>query len=176
MRSPQGSPNDSKRKWVVVQLTPAGERETSIKNIERSVLRILKKPIEVFVPAMSQKVRNETLTTVYMDGYIFIAYEPGIDYTKLSDTTYFSSVLISGRTYQLLDDSKVCPIRDKVAAMKINEFNVGDKVRVKRGEHKDLPCRIVNIYEGGEHVQVQCDFWSKPMMLDFASSNLKKDA
>ncbi len=175
MHSRQGSADETGKKWVVVQLTSAGERETDIKALERSVSRILRRPIEVFVPAMSQDARDESQTTVYMAGYIFVLHEPGVDYTKLSDTTYFASVLVSGRTFQLLDDSKVRPIKDNVAAMKVGEFKVGAAVRVKRGIHKNLPGKVAYVYDGGENVQVHVKLASKEMLIDFPSSYLQKE-
>ena len=181
MPSSNDSPKTPKvkiqRKWVVVQLSHAGEREKNISALEKSVKRIVGQ-LEVFVPAASQStkdgVRDDSNTMFYMDGYVFVEYRSGVNYGKLSDTTYFSSVLAVGREYHLLNDSDINPLKKGVQKMKIGSFSEGDEVKVVKGTFKDLPGKVTIVYDGNEVVQVETGFLSKRMLIDFPSSYLKK--
>ncbi len=48
-----------KDKLVVVELSAAGERETNVKTITTAVRRVLRRDVEVFVPAVSKQARDE---------------------------------------------------------------------------------------------------------------------
>ena len=105
---PLASPPAPPPKWVVVQLSSLGEREKNIDLIKRAVKHLLG-PVEMFIPAIVQKVREESHTMVYMDGYVFVRFQEGMNYLKLQDTTYFKSVLCASsgggrKSYCLLDD------------------------------------------------------------------------
>lgn len=164
-------------KWVVVQLSPAGEREKNVSILERSVHRFLGK-LMVFVPAACQsakdEVRNDSHTMFYMEGYIFVEFRENINYGKLSDTTYFDSVLSNKTQLFLLDDSQVAPLRKGVEELKVGDFSVGDSVRVIRGSFKNLIGKIHCVYSGGEAVQVDLKLSSKPMLIDFPSGSIQK--
>jgi len=171
-----------KWKWVCVELSSNGEREKNIPAIIKSARQILGKPdIEVFVPAISQKVRGETQTMVFMDGYVFVRFYENIQYIKLQDTAYFRSVLCttsSGRKYQysLLDDKALEPMRVGVQKLKLGQlhYEVGDSVKVIKGDLKNLIGRISEVYST-ELVQVSVDHLrSKPIMMDFPVSYLTK--
>jgi len=168
----------SANKWVVVGLSPAGERETNISAIARAVKRILGRDVEVFVPAVSQQARDESHTAFYMDGYIFIRYQDGVPYAKLQDTMYFGQVLCchdrGSVTYSLVDDRVLEPLRKGVKGLSVCKFAMGDQVCVIKGEFRNLKGTVRLIYEGGETVQVDVSQRSKPMLIDFPAIYLQK--
>jgi len=154
-----------KSQWVVVQLTPVGEREKNIQSIIRSARQILKqKDIEVFIPAINQKGQDDSLTTWYSDGYIFIKYIPTVSYHKLAETNYFASVLSTvaqvnrekKRVYSLLNDKDLAPMRTGMQDLKTtsSRFKEDQEVKIIKGNYKDMPGKISLIYDGGEKVQV----------------------
>lgn len=170
-------------KWVVVQLTAIGEREKNISLIEKSARQILKRSdIPVFVPAISQKVRDESLTTWYSDGYVFIRYEDGVPYSLLQDTTYFANVLakptiVNGSkklVYSLLDDKDLDPMRTGMEFMKVSRFSEDDRVKIVKGNFKNLTGKVSCVYDGEENVQVFVKLRSKEMFIDFPASYLEK--
>jgi transcription antitermination factor NusG len=166
------------KKWVVVGLSSSGERETDIKTIANAVRRVLGRELEVFVPAISKKARDESHTLFYMDGYVFIQYQDGIPYMKLQDTSYFGQVLCAGNagsmTYSLVDDFVLDPLRKGVKDLSKCKFSVGDRVRVIKGEFRNLRGEVRAIYESGEVVQVDVSQRSKPMLIDFPTIYLQK--
>lgn len=170
-------------KWVVVQLTQLGEREKNISLIVRAVHQILKRrELEVFVPAISQKGLDDSLTTWYSDGYVFVRFSDGIVYNSLQETTYFSTVLsksafVDGArktVYSLLDDKDLDPMRVGMKVMKIGGFSEDNRVKVVKGSYKNLTGKISCVYDGGEVVQVCLSLRSKPMFMDFPASYLEK--
>jgi len=166
------------RKWVVVGLSSSGERETSIKTISDTVRRMLGRDLEVFIPAVSKKARDESHTSFYMDGYIFIQYQEGVSYIKLQDMAFFGQVLCAGRagnmTYSLVDDFILDPLRKGVKDLGTCKFTLNDPVRVVKGEFRNLRGIVRTVYEGGEVVQVDVSQRSKPMLIDFPTIYLQK--
>lgn len=178
----EASPPPPPVRWVIVQLTPLGEREKNLGLIVRSAQRILGKPLDVFVPAVSQKVRDESQTMFYMDGYVFVKFEEGVNYLKLQETTYFNNVLtqsgiVNGerrRTFSTLEDKDIAPMRVGMSALKLGEFKEGQKVKIVKGNFKNLQAEVSFMHEDGEHAQVFVKLRSKPMLMDFPVSYLKK--
>jgi transcription antitermination factor NusG len=170
---------DSK-KWVIVQLTPTGERETRIPVLKRSVHKLLKQELDVFVPAISQQVREDSQTIAFMEGYVFVEYEPGISYLKLQETTFFSVVLCNSQRgdglpqYSLLDDSQLDPLRKGMDDLKYGDFQVGDKVRVAKGSYKNLIGRVTLVLDDGKNVQVSADLRSKHLLMEFPTIYLAR--
>ncbi len=178
---PQNSQGGSAgpNKWVVVQLTQTGEKETDLNAIKRSVCRILgKKDLEIFIPAVSENVRGESHTTFYMDGYVFIKYRDGIPFNKLQETTYFHSVLCNTtqkrRDYSFLYDKDLAPMRDGIRKIQQNKFNPGDTIKVNKGEFKNLVGEVSVVYDDEQNVQVYISLRSKKILMDFPSSYLDK--
>lgn len=171
-----------KRKWVIVQLSSNGEREKNIPTIIRAARQILgNKNIEVCVPAVSQKVRDDSHTMFYWDGYVFVEYIVGISYLKLNETTFFQSVLCqpgsgSGRqrAFSFLHDSDLEPMKRGLENMKLGSFKEEDEVKIIKGQFKNLIGRVSFIHEGGENVQVYVGLRSKQVLLDFPASYLVK--
>lgn len=177
MPSSTGSskPDPLKNQWVVVQLSSNGEHEKSLDHIVRAVHRILKVPLNVFIPAISEKVREDMQTMFYMDGYIFVEFRPGINYNKLNATNYFELVLKSNReNYALLSDDKIRPLKSGTDALKIGSFAKGDKVKVLKGTFKNLTGIISAVYDNGDKVQLNLQLSSKPVLMDYPSSYVVK--
>jgi transcription antitermination factor NusG len=168
----------NKRKWVVVGLSSAGERETNIKAISFAVRRILGRDLEVFVPAVSKQARDDSHTLFYMDGYIFVEHMDGVPYTKLQDTAYFSLVLCSKRAgrveYSLVEDDVLDPLREGVKDLGVCKFLVNDRVRVIKGDFRNLHGNVRTVYDGGEVVQVDFSQRSKLLLIDFPVIYLQK--
>lgn len=167
-------------KWVIVQLTTAGEREKNLALLVRSAQRIIGKPQEVFVPAISQKVRDESHTMFYMDGYVFVRFAEGVPYLRLQETTYFNQVLTKPgpergrRIFCLLDDCDLAPMRRGMQDMKVGEYGEGQKVKIIKGNYKNLQAVVSYAHDDGEHVQVYVDLASKKILMDFPISYLVK--
>lgn len=166
--------------WVIVQLSSTGEREKDIPTIVRAVHRILGKTLDVFVPAISQKVRDESQTLFYMDGYVFIRHTEGVNYGKLQDTMYFGPVLTQpapggsrSKAYALLPDRELAPMRVGMDQMKVGGFAEHDRVKVIQGNFKNLQAVVSYVHDGDQVVSVYVDMRSKKVLMDFPSSYLK---
>ena len=163
---------DSK-KWVIVQLTPAGERETKIPILKRSVHKLLKRELDVFVPAISQQVREDSQTIAFMEGYLFVNYVDGVSYLRLQETTFFSVVLCNSQRsdgrpqYSLLDDRQLDPLRKGMDDLKYGDFKRGDRVKVTKGSYKNLIGRVTLILDDGKNVQISADLRSKDLLMVF---------
>jgi hypothetical protein len=173
--------SDSPRpKWVIVELSSNGEHGMDPAILIRAARRILGRPnIDVFVPAVSSKIRSDSQILIYMEGYIFIRYEDGVHYLKLRDTNYFREVLCNpgtskgGPVYSLIDDDKLNPMRDGLEAIGNTPFEVDDRVKIIRGENKNLPGYVVDILEDGR-VVVSARLLSKPLIAPYPASYLEK--
>jgi transcription antitermination factor NusG len=159
-----------------------GEREKDVSVLSKSVHRILGRRLEVFIPAVTQKFMSEQETTFYMDGYVFVLFEEGVNYLKLQDTTYFSSVLIRSRSlsasrrpeYSLLQDSDLDPMRAGMKSLLRFSFQVGDPVKLVSGQYKGLSGVVRLVYDGGEKVQISVPTGSKPILMDCPTSMLSR--
>jgi transcription antitermination factor NusG len=175
--------------WVVVQLTALGEREKNIQLIIRSAHQILaRNDLDVFVPAINQKGIDDSLTTWYSEGYVFVQYEPGVSYHKLAETNYFNMVLSSlssvngekKRVYSLLTDKDLSHMRNGMQDLKVtaSRFKEDQRVKITKGSYKGLPGRVAMIYDDGEKVQVFVNLRSIKgggIFMDFPASYLQKD-
>lgn len=169
------------KKWVIVQLSPMGEREKNLEMLKRAANKLLGRPVDVFVPAISQKVREESQTLFYMDGYVFVEFFDGIAYNRLQDTQYFNCVLTQSsssgdrrKIYSLLDDRELAPMRKGMQELKIVPFEDRQKVRIIQGNYKNLIAEVSFVHEGGETVQVYVNMRSKKVLMDFPASYLQK--
>jgi transcription antitermination factor NusG len=174
---------------VVVQLTALGEREKNIQLIIRSAHQILaRNDLDVFVPAINQKGIDDSLTTWYSEGYVFVQYEPGVSYHKLAETNYFNMVLSSlssvngekKRVYSLLTDKDLSHMRNGMQDLKVtaSRFKEDQRVKITKGSYKGLPGRVAMIYDDGEKVQVFVNLRSIKgggIFMDFPASYLQKD-
>ena len=177
---PLAPPPGPPPKWVVVQLSSLGEREKNIEIIKRAARQMLG-AIEMFIPAVVQKVREESHTMVYMDGYVFIRFQEGLNYLKLQDTTYFKSVLCASagggrRSYCLLDDFVLDGMRDGVKNLQTkSEFENGQSVKITKGHFKGLCGKVMLVYEDGKKVQVHVPLTSKPVLIEFPPNFLENN-
>lgn len=152
----------------------------TIRSAARKILRSA--DIRVFVPAVSQKVRDESQTFFFMDGYIFVEYRPGVPYLSLRDTAFFRDVLCNSTrspnrepSYSLLTDADLEPMRSGMQEMKCGSFKVGDSVRVVVGSYKNLRGEISVIYDE-QSVQVSVSHLSsKRVLIDFPITYLKPE-
>ena len=181
-------PPSQPTQWVVVQLTALGEREKNLALIVRSAHHILgRKDLDVFVPAINQKGLDDSLTTWYSEGYVFIQHVVGVGYHKLSETSYFNSVLstmsnVNGerkRMYSLLTDKDLKHMRNGMQELKVvsSKFKVDQEVRITKGSYKGLPGQVRFLYDDGEKVQVFVQLKSingGGLFLDFPASYLQK--
>ncbi len=178
-KTPKNSPIILK-KWVIVQLSSNGEREKNIQAIIRSVRHILQnKKVEVCVPAVSQKVRDDSHTMFYWDGYIFVEHIEGLPYLRLNETVYFQNVLCQPglnknkqRVFSLLHDKDLEPMKRGLESMKVCEFSENDDVKIMKGVFKNLLGKVSFVHEDGENVQVFVGLRSKQILMDFPSSYL----
>lgn len=160
---------------MIVQLSPLGEKEKDLRLLSRSACHILGKNLEVFVPAVSQAARGDSVTTFYMDGYIFVRHEPGVPYSNLADTSYFSSVLTGpGGRFALLKDEDLDSMRDGLDQLQTIRLSEGDMVKVVEGKYKNLTGRISCVYDDTRVVQLAFEKRSKKMLIDFPATYLKK--
>ena len=173
------------RDWVVVELTPTGEREKNLESIRKNARKILNdKTIEVFIPSVVQKVRDEFHILPFMEGYVFILHKPGLNFMRLQETNYFRSVLtkpvFDGKrkryTLSFLSDKDLDKLRSGMQNVVKSGFSEGDIVKVVRGNYKNLKAEVIQAYEDGQHVQVYVNLASKKILLDFPASYLVKDA
>jgi transcription antitermination factor NusG len=65
-------------------------------------------------------------------------------------------------------------MRVGVQKLKVVSFSVGDNVKIMKGSFKGLTGKVSIVYDGGEKVQVNTGFLSKPMLMDYHSSYLQK--
>lgn len=148
--------------------------------IRASVRKILRvQDLRVFVPAVSQQVRDESQTFFFMDGYVFVEYRPGISYLSLRDTAFFRDVLCNSTrapnkesSYSLLTDADLDPMRSGMNEMKCGSFEIGNRVRVVVGSYKNLRGEISVVYNE-QTVQVSVSHLSsKRVLIDFPTTYL----
>jgi transcription antitermination factor NusG len=174
------SPPPPPSKWVVVQLSPLGEREKNPQLLTRVIQRTLGS-VDVFIPAVSEQAREESHTSFYMEGYIFIKYSDNVNFMRLQEIPYFKSVIcdpVARRKglipYSLLDDSALRPMRTGMEAMKVRMIKANDRVRVNKGQYKNLTGTVIQVRPDGEAILVNVGLVSKPMLIEFPSSYLDK--
>lgn len=173
-------PNDGTQ-WVVVQLSSSGEKEPDINVLRRSARRILRRDdVDMFIPAISQRFRDESQTLFFMEGYVFFRYSPGISFLRLRDTMFFNDVLIVSKSnrgepeYALLDDSKLNLMREGMDDLRVGKFVCGDSVRIIDGSYKNLRGTVSIVYETKQVVQVSIVLRSKKMLMDLPATYIEK--
>lgn len=176
--------DSSERNWVIVELTPTGEREKNLESIRKNIHKIMRdKTLEVFIPSVVQKVRDEFHILPFMEGYIFVGHKPDLNFMKLQETNYFRAVLtrpvFDGKrrrqTLSFLKDRDLDKMRAGMQKAARSGFSEGDVVKVIRGNYKNLKAEVIQSYEDGQNVQVYVNLASKKVLLDFPASYLIKD-
>jgi len=176
--------NLSSLKWVIVELSPNGEHDGDVETIKSNIRRILKiKDIQIFIPAMSKKIRDDSQTLFFMDGYVFVEYRDNVQYLSLRDTAFFNDVLCnltrshnSVPSFSLLNDSDLDPMRDGLDQMQRRIFKIGDIVKVIIGSYKNLRGEVSIVYD--EHtVQLSVNHLdSKKILIDFPTTYIVIDS
>lgn len=170
------------KKWVCIELTLAGEKEKRLHLLVKSVNQILRTTLlEVFIPAITQKVRDESSVLAYMEGYIFAEYKEILNYMRLQETNYFKLVLMrpsyEGRrkkmVYSLLTDMDMVSLRKGVDSLNSGNFKPGDIARVIKGNFKGLNAEVIEVIDESI-IQVYVDLKSKKTILDFPPTYLVK--
>ncbi len=166
--------------WVIVQLSPNGEKELNPDNIAVSVRKkVSKRDIQVYVPCMFIKTRKEVHTRPYIEGYIFVEYRQGVQYNKMRDSYYFKDVMSyeSGKKkkLRLVGDDVINKIKDSIKMMEPEKFNVGDEVVVLSGKFTNLRG-VVHEVCGTEKVTIFVKLRSKSVYIEYPPSFLKKES
>jgi transcription antitermination factor NusG len=166
----------SEVRWVVVELTHAGEQEKKSEVLTRAVQRILGSRLRVFVPSLSTDVRQDSQILVYMDGYVFVEYLDGVQYMKLRDTSYFNDVLCSSKgsspVYSLIRDEEINGIKKDMESIRDADFDLDDRVVVKSGTNRGLSGTVLDV--DGDNITVKHHTRSKPCILTYKSTYLEK--
>lgn len=169
--------------WVIVALSQLGEKEKNLEAIQKSIHRILRRAISVFIPAKKTKVREEEQVNIYLDGYVFIKFEDGLDYTRLNETPLFQNVLVkrlrreNGEryfVYCLVKDKELDAVRNRMSQDTSSGFSIGDHVLIKQGTYKNLKGHICFLYEDGNNCQIKVVLRSKSLLVDFPLSYVAK--
>jgi hypothetical protein len=164
------------KKWVVVELTHSGEQEKDSRTLTRAIHRMLGRPLNVFVPSLSTDVREDSQILVYMDGYIFIEYQEGVQYMRLRDTSYFNEVLCASRgsapVYSLIEDDQLNGIKKDMESIRNVEFELDDPVVVKSGTNRGMRGVVMDVQ--GDEITVKHPTRSKPCLLSYKSTYLTK--
>lgn len=149
--------------------------------LRRAAKKLLRRDdIDMFIPAISQNVRDDSQTLFFMEGYVFFRYVRGVSFLKLRDTTYFNDVLVTSKRngrepeYSLLDDSKLNLMRQGMNDLRVGKFLVGDAVQIIEGNFKNLKGDVSMVYDRKQVVQVSVVLRSKMVLMDFPSTYLKK--
>lgn len=178
-----GDGSAARRQWVVVELTHSGEQEKDDKKLARAINRILGRPLHVFVPSLSTNVRADSQVLVYMDGYVFIEFQEGVQYMRLRDTSYFNEVLCSSKgsssrgsspVYALVGDEKLDGIKKDMESIRNVEFELDDHVVVKSGTNRGMRGIVMDVQ--GDEITVKHPTRSKPCLLSYKSTYLTKVA
>jgi hypothetical protein len=182
VKKPTIPPPSTSKKWVCVELTSIGEKEKRLNLLTRSIYQILKiNSLDVFIPAITQKVRDESSVLSYMEGYIFIEYRENVNYMRLHETNYFKIVLMrpsyEGRrkkmVYSLLVDDNLSSLRKGVDNLNNGDFKSGDMAKVIKGNFKGLPAEVIDVIDG--NIQVYVNYLkSKKLILEFPPTYLVK--
>lgn len=173
-------PRNEPSKWAIVELTSAGEKEKKLSLLIKSIRHLLKNKVDVFIPSISQKVRDESHIMPYLEGYVFVKHREGMNYSRVQDTMYFKSVLSKStdgtrkRVLCLLEDKDLDQTRDGMKKAGNGFFKENESVKIIRGNYKNLIGQIIQSYEDGQHVQVYVKLASKQILLDFPVSYLVK--
>lgn len=159
--------------WVVVELTPRGEKE-SPDLVRQSARRLLGKA-DVYIPVIETKIGDDAPSNHYLiSGYAFIRKErPDRDYLKLEDTRLFQSVLKRGRDIALVDTSYIETMKER-ARVEVNQgIGVGDIVLIRSGPYKAIEASVITEIPEERAVQVFIELRSKQSIITLPRSALK---
>lgn len=166
--------NDLDVEWVVVELTPHGEKEKP-KMLQHAASKILG-ACEVYVPAVETQIGDDRSIHYLMPGYAFVRKDlPERAYRKLEDTRLFQAVLKNGgaKTISTVPASYIEELKEKLRAEVNQGIGVGDIVLICSGPYKNIEASVITEIPEERSVQVHIELRSKQSIVTLPRSALK---
>lgn len=153
--------------WVVLELTPLGEKHVEEGTIETEIRKILSvdETWPIFVPSRVFEKEGKKVVIHLMEGYVFIG--SGLDeiqYFKLENTRIGSKIMTQKgpskmRVLHVLSNDKIEDLRTKMMEEISSNITVGMRVTPTEGPFRSLEGEVTS--EDGDYVHVFFDFESK---------------
>ncbi len=140
--------------WLIVELTPQGEKAAEDGSLESLLRSGAKAPRNhpVFIPCVSYAHNGRRSVLSVMEGYAFIGSD--IDFeciSKLVGTPYVHGVLSRGagirKVFETLPNTSVHDLRVKLNAMVGSDLDEGMVVRVNNGGFLGVTGTIMLLYD-----------------------------
>src|SRR3569832_1368258 len=164
--------SDPSTEWIVVELTPYGEKETPAA-IHRAAQKLLGR-CEVYVPAMETKIGEDKSIHYLMPGYAFVRKErAGRAYRRLEGTRLFQALLWSGNDVATVASSAIEEMKEKLRADVNQGIGVGDLVLICSGPYKNIEATGIEELPEQRTVQVLVELRSKRSIITLPRSALK---
>lgn len=162
--------------WIVVELTPYGEKETP-DSIFRALVKSLGK-CEVYVPAIETQVGDDKASLHHlMPGYAFVRKgRSDRDYRRLEGTRFFQSVLRKGGQYATVNASYIEELKEKLQTEVHQGIGIGDIVLICSGPYRNLEATVITEIigdQGDQAVQVHIELRSKQSIVTLSRKSLK---
>lgn len=164
--------SDPNSLWIVVELTPHGEKETPAA-IHRAALKLLGR-CEVYVPAIETQVGEDKTIHYLMPGYAFLRKErTDRDYRRLEGTRLFQAPLRNGKGLATVTSSYIEELKEKLRAEVNQGIGVGDVVLICSGPWKNIEATVITEIPEKRAVQVHIELRSKQSIITLPRSGLK---
>lgn len=164
--------SDGLTDWIVVQLTPYGEKEAPAA-IHRAATKILGR-CEVYVPAQETQVGEDKTLHYLMPGYAFVRKERADrDYRRLEGTRLFQSLLRTGKGLATVSSSDIDDFKEKLRAQVNQGIGEGDIVLICSGPYKNIEATVILELPEERSVQVHIELRSKQSIITLPRSALK---
>lgn len=164
--------SNSSTEWIVVQLTPYGEKEPPAV-IHRAAAKILGR-CEVYVPALETQIGEDKTIHYLMPGYAFVRKERGDrDYRRLENTRLFQALLRTGRELATVSSSNIDDFKEKLRAEVNQGIGEGDIVLICSGPYKNIEATVITEIPEERTVQVHIELRSKQSIITLPRSALK---
>jgi 5'-3' exonuclease/transcription antitermination factor NusG len=163
---------DQGAQWIVVELTPSGEKETPAV-VFAAASKILGK-CDVYLPAIETQVGEDKDVHYLMPGYAFVRRErTDRDYRRLEETRLFQSVLRRGGQIATVTGSYIEDLKEKLRAEVNQDIGVGDSVLICSGPYKNIEATVITEILEDRKVQVHIELRSKQSIVTLPRSALK---
>lgn len=161
-------------KWVVLELTPRSEGEDP-DLIRRSVCSTLRNhDIEVFVPAAVTQVGDDRVIHYLVEGYIFVRYDPKVNYFRLEGSRFVQSILTtSDRALATVNDKDIDQMRAQIEKEIDQGIGVGDTVMISSGAYRHIEAKVIEEILETQTVQVYVKLRSKQSIVTLPRSFLQ---
>jgi 5'-3' exonuclease/transcription antitermination factor NusG len=164
--------SDPNTQWIVVELTPHGEKETPAA-IHRAALKILGR-CEVYVPALETQIGEDKTIHYLMPGYAFLRKERADrDYRRLEGTRLFQTPLKTSKGLATVTSSYIEELKEKLRAEVNQGIGVGDVVLICSGPYKNIEATVITEIPEERTVQVHIQLRSKQSIITLPRSALK---